>query len=198
MSNNMLGNTRPVDTRPRTPIAAGLPSFPHSLTNFIRSVSPSPALGSAFDRGTDFKAAYLVVNGNFYFSEKGHMEIINRLGGIEFVEKHEPSHYGWFKIMPHPKDRKKSLFIIDTVSDYNRGRPAANRWDLRSLDEYFAFFYVVLLKSGIDKFSIRLTCGDKRAPGINRSNWQIDSQLLHPEEKTEAGFICQLANAIRS
>ena len=196
MSNNMLGNTRPVDARLHTLTAVGLPSFPHSLIKFIRSVAPCPALGAAFDRGTEFKAAYLVVNGNFYSSEKGHMEIINRLGGIEFIEKHEPSHYGWFKIMPHPKDRKKSLFIIDSISDYNRGRPAANRWDLRSLDEYFAFFYVALLKSGVNKFSIRLACSDKRAPAINRSNWQIDSQLLHTDEKTEAEFIRQLEKAI--
>ena len=173
------------------------PCFPQSLRSYIRTVRGSEPLARLFQAGREIKAAYLAINNQLSFSERGHWEIIQKIGeGV--IERTQPTHYGWFKAMSHPGNRRKTLFIIDSYSDYNRARSAEKRWDLLSLDEYFAFFYIVLIKSGAQNFSIRLACSDKRSAGVNEHNYKFASQLLFRNEKAEEEFIRQLTAAIRS
>jgi len=169
------------------------PSFPQSLSRYAKTVRGVESLTRVLTSGMEFKAAYLVVNGQFHFHQNGHLDIINRIGE-DVIEKSQPSHYGWFKVIPPSGARKKTLFIIDSYSDLNRGRVNERRWDLLSLDEYFAFFYLLLINSGARKFSIRLSSADKRAAGVNENNWKKTSQLLFMNEKIEEEFIRQLSS----
>ena len=169
--------------------------LPASSRKFIHFVRRHDGLERLFSSGRSLRAAYMVIDHQFYFSEQGHIITIRQVGE-DFIEKHKPSHFGWFKVMPHPAGRGKNLIIFDSFSDYNRGRSPDQRWDRLSIDEYFTFFYVLLLKSGIDKFSIRMTSCDKRAAGVNENNWKTCSDLLFENERAEENFITQLRQAI--
>lgn len=174
---------------------SGIPPFPQSVQRYVKTVRGLDSLTRVLTSGVPFKAAYLVVNGEFHFHPNGHFEIIRRLGE-DFIERNPPSHYGWFKVIPPSGARKKTLFIIDSFSDINRGRAQERRWDLLSIDEYFAYFYLLLVNSGARNFSVRLSAGDKRSAGVNETNWKKSSQLLFMTEKIEEEFIRSLTSMI--
>jgi hypothetical protein len=177
------------------PPTASLPSFPGSVRQFAGKIRVNGGLCGAVSRRPEFKAAYLVVNHQFYFSERGHMDIINQVGA-ETIERNQPSHYGWFKMMPHPQRKKMTLFVFDSFSDYNQGKAPDKRWNLSSIDEYFSFFYLALLKSGIPRFCVRFACVGKRAVGLNKNNWRSASMALFESEEHEKVFLAQLARLI--
>ncbi|MCU0640675.1 MAG: hypothetical protein MUC35_01155 [Candidatus Margulisbacteria bacterium] len=170
--------------------------YPRSARKYAGTIAADSELASIVSRGRPFRAAYLVVGDRLHLCEQGHIVIINRLGNAN-LDNIPPSHYGWIKVLPPERNRSKPIIIIDCHSDYNSGRRPEQRWDLLSLDEYFAFFYVVLVKSGVTDFSLRLTSGGKRAAGINERNWRSESSLLFDNETIEAEFIRQLRASLR-
>ena len=184
-----MDGIRKANFGPKTPPPA---YYPHSSEKFAQTVKGDSGLARIAISGRPCRAAYLVVDNRLYFSVLGHVEIMSQLGEAALT-KTPPSHYGWFRIMPRGAGRTKPAFVIDSFSDYNHGRLPEQRWELSSLDEYFAFFYVALLKSGVTDFSVRLTSGGKRAAAINEKNWRSESSLLFEDEKIEAEFIRQLA-----
>ncbi len=181
--------------KPPTALSAPPAYYPLSAERFARTLPGDPSLARIASAGQPFRAAYLVVNDRLYFSERAHIEIIRKLGEST-IERNPPSHYGWFKVVPRG-GRAKPLFVFDCFSDYNHGRAPERRWELHSLDEYFALFYVVLLKSGVTDFSIRLTSGGKRAAGVNEKNWKSESSPLFDCEKIEEEYIRLLAESLR-
>ncbi len=180
----------------RKPPSSPPPAYcPLSAQRFAGTLRSDPTLARIAASGECYRAAYLVVNGRLYFSERAHIEIIRQLGE-SFIEQNQPSHFGWFKVVPRG-GRAKPLFVFDCFSDYNHGRPPERRWELHSLDEYFALFYVALLKSGVTKFSVRLTAGGKRAAGVNEKNWKSESSPLFDCERIEEEYIRLLAESLR-
>jgi hypothetical protein len=168
--------------------------YPRSAEKFARTIPGDYNLAKIAASGQPYRAAYLVVNNRLYFSNQAHIDIIRKLGEAT-IESSPPSHYGWFKVLPR-SERPKTVFVFDCFSDYNHGRRPEQRWELLSLDEYFAVFYVVLLKSGVTDFSVRLTSGGKRAAGVNEKNWKSESSLLFDNQKIEEEFIRQLAASL--
>jgi hypothetical protein len=101
---------------------------------------------------------------------------------------------GSFKILRHPAKPAKAIFVFDARLNPLAERPGTVS---PSLTKLFVFFYVLLIKSGPENFSVRMAPSGVKAAEVDENNWKKSSQLLFQNEGAEAAFINELRQSIR-